>query len=94
MAIATSTDFQAKWEVNLLNEAGTSFRARNFEEKGEKLAEDGGLGISRFLSHNEALKQAKETEKITVVCKVGFKYTEVINTERSTSKVSNISSFS
>jgi hypothetical protein len=68
---ATSTNFIAKWDFNLLNETGVSLCTENgYERKGEKLAEENGLGSRRFFSHEDFLKKAKETERITILCKV------------------------
>jgi hypothetical protein len=74
MASATSTNFLAKWDISLLNEAGDSLRIKNdYELRGEDFA-DGGWGNPEFLSHYEFLKRAQNSKKVTVVCKVGFKY--------------------
>jgi hypothetical protein len=71
MLSATSKNFLAKWDFDLLNEAGNSLRTENgYERRGETLAAENGLGSRRFMSHEEFLKKAKDCERITVVCKV------------------------
>jgi hypothetical protein len=69
---ATSKNFLAKWSFNLLNEVGDSLCKQKTERKGEGLSENSGFGYKAFLSHEEFLKKAKETERITVVCKVSI----------------------
>jgi hypothetical protein len=80
MVSATSEDFLAKWNFNLLNQGRDSMKIVFFERKGEDLSS--GWGKSQFIPHEEFLKKAKDAEQITIVCKVRITNKEFLHSKR------------
>jgi hypothetical protein len=83
LASATSSNFLAKWDVSLLNDFGVSMTSRKFERAGEKFADNDGWGVSHSLAHDGFLKQAKDSGRITIVCKAVLNILELRQAEES-----------
>jgi hypothetical protein len=80
MVSATSEDFLAKWNFNLLNQGRDSMKIVFFERKGEDLSS--GWGQRKFISHEQFFEKAKDAEQITIVCKVRITNKEFLHSKR------------